>query len=104
MRMRFFPALLVVLLLLCLASLAGAEQLIIPENTRIIEDDAFSGSAQISDVIMPADLKHIGDRAFWGCDITRIEVPDSVTEIGENAFPAGTVIASASDAYAREWA
>ena len=36
------------------------------------------------DVVIPAGVTEIGERAFYGCtDLTGITVPDSVTRIGE---------------------
>ena len=35
---------------------------------------------------LPATIKKIGDRAFYGCQLNRIEIPDACEEIGAEAF------------------
>ena len=40
----------------------------------------------LSTVILPSDLKEIGDSAFADCGFESITIPDSVTRIGECAF------------------
>ena len=35
---------------------------------------------------MPQSLEWIGDWAFWGCDLTEIEIPQNLSHIGSQAF------------------
>ncbi len=52
-------------------------------------DEAFRGCTALSNVTFPDGLLYIGYAAFAGCDgqaFTRVDVPDSVREVGENAF------------------
>ncbi len=49
--------------------------------------DAFSHHYSFSnDLSLPATIKKIGDRAFYGCRLNRIEIPDACEEIGSEAF------------------
>ena len=59
---------------------------IIPSTVIKIEKKAFHDFGMIS-VIIPNSVKEIGDDAFRGCRyLTNIDVPNTVTYIGENAF------------------
>lgn len=52
-----------------------------------IADSAFHCKTNISEVTLPDSIKHIGVMAFAECDaLTKINVPASVTFIGEAAF------------------
>ena len=47
----------------------------------------FEGCAQLKDLILPSNLKKIGDRMFYNCgSIDAIDIPYAEGEIGENAF------------------
>ena len=58
----------------------------LPELVTVIDDRAFSGCKSLGNVMFPASLKTIGAGAFYGCAFTSLEIPASVTEIGEQAF------------------
>lgn len=51
-----------------------------------IGNDAFSGCSRLSLESLPPSVVHIGHRAFLGCDIRRMMLPESVTHIGQQAF------------------
>ena len=58
----------------------------VPENVEIIGDGSFLDSL-IESITFPSSLKIIEGWAFRFCkNLTTIEIPDSVTEIGELAF------------------
>lgn len=50
-----------------------------------IGSDVFSHHSCKS-LSLPATIKKIGDRAFYGCQLKRIDVPDACEEIGTEAF------------------
>lgn len=53
----------------------------------VIEDEAFMGCTELTEVVIPEGTTSIGERAFYGCSgLTSVTIPDSVTEIGEEAF------------------
>lgn len=54
---------------LCLGNAAWAENgdYILPANTTVIEDEAFSGCAWMKTVTIPAGVKNIGNGAFESC-------------------------------------
>ena len=47
----------------------------------------FTDNETLEKVVLPNNLKEIGDASFWGCDkLTNIEIPNTVTSIGKVAF------------------
>ncbi len=51
-----------------------------------IPDNAFSGCAELSAVTLSDGVTEIGNSAFRGCAVTGMEIPSSVTIIGEAVF------------------
>ena len=66
--------------------------LVYPNTIEKIEgyyyDEAyFTDNETLEKVVLPNNLKEIGDASFWGCDkLTNIEIPNTVTSIGKDAF------------------
>ena len=46
----------------------------------------FQDFTKLKTILLPSNLKSIKDRSFSGCGITEIDIPNSVTSIGEDAF------------------
>ncbi len=55
---------------------------------------AFSSCYNLSFVNIPNSVNHIGNFAFSGCNITSIDIPDAVTDIGIGAFSASVGLSS----------
>ena len=53
---------------------------------------------------LPRNLTRIESEAFLNVAAEEIDIPDSVTFIGENAFPSGVTLIVGSGSYAYEWA
>ena len=52
-----------------------------------IDDAAFMGNSEITDVTIPEGVLTIGNGAFKNCTgLTNVVIPSTVTRIGENAF------------------
>ena len=51
-----------------------------------IPNNAFDGKNWLNSVIMPEGINRIGDYAFRGTNIRKVNIPSTVTEIGRNAF------------------
>ena len=69
-------------------SLAGVLPLQDMENLTHIDDDAFFGCESLSgELILPPNLKTIGEKAFTECNFAgSLFIPDSVQSIGPYAF------------------
>ena len=67
-------------------------EIVIPETIDekivvAIADSAFSGRTGITKVTLPDSITEIGDKAFFGCEkLAEINMPAALTAIGENAF------------------
>lgn len=55
-------------------------------DIREIPANRFKSNTQIRLVRLPKTLESIGDYAFYGCNLTNIEIPASVKTIGAYAF------------------
>ena len=67
----------------------------IPEQTKIIYADAFSGCAALKNLTVPNSIIQICDRAFYGCEkIQNATVGTGVTAIGRSAFAGCNAIES----------
>lgn len=54
-------------------------------NLQVINDKAFDDS-NLSQIIIPEGVTHIGYRAFWSTNIASIVIPDSVKTMGYGTF------------------
>ena len=56
-------------------------------DTVKLANSAFDGCTSLASIEIPDSVTSIGDFAFWYCtSLTSIEIPDSVTSIGDRAF------------------
>ncbi len=52
-----------------------------------IAPNAFAGSEDITEVVLPHTIQSIGENAFENCTgLTNVTIPEGVSEIGSNAF------------------
>ena len=58
----------------------------IPQGVTKIENDAYYGSENLTNIVIPDSVTTIGNRAFCGLNLTDVEIPYSVTSIGVDAF------------------
>ena len=63
----------------------------LPAFLKTIEEEAFEGNGSATHVIIPYGVTSIGARAFDNCGFCTVEIPASVTSIGEGAFVEGNV-------------
>ncbi len=62
------------------------EELVIPDSVTEIESSAFSVCRSLKHVKLPKNLKVLGAYCFDSCSLEKIELPDGLEEIGEQAF------------------
>ena len=68
------------------AYIGNSGNVVIPENVKNIGERAFAG-CNLAMVTIPNSVTSIGEYAFDGCSsLTSITIPNSVTSIGEYAF------------------
>lgn len=58
----------------------------LPDALSSISSDAFNGCKSLSEVVFPTHLVEIGEKAFYDSGIKRLELPDSITMLGNEAF------------------
>ena len=80
--------------------------LTLPALLEGVEEEAFYGAESIDTVVIPYGMVYIGLRAFAYSGVKRIHIPETVTEIAEDAFEGtdGLMIVSAGDCYACDYA
>lgn len=62
------------------------EKIIIPQGTKIVGCWAFYGYKS-KNIIIPNTVAEIGDNAFGDCEyMEELEIPNSVTKVGESSF------------------
>ena len=77
----------------------GITRAFIPEGCVSIGESAYEDCEGMRELVcLPAGMRSVGARAFAGTNICGIAVPMSVTEIGEDAIPAGAKVILESDA------
>ncbi len=92
------------LLLLCLAAAARADCLTLPSDTQIVEAQAFSGDASVTEVILPSRLRRIETQAFTGTSLRAVTLPASLEYIADDAFDPAVAFRVTSGSYAAQWA
>ena len=60
-------------------------KVVLPADLKIIGDCAFY-FAPLSEILFPQSLEHIGNFAFTHSDFTKIDLPESLNYIGYQAF------------------
>jgi len=58
----------------------------IPDSVTFIEDRAFYRCSSLQSLILPADVRRIGNEAFSYANLTTLELPSGLETIGEKAF------------------
>ncbi len=65
----------------------GVTEVVVPEDVKKIEDDAFSDCTLVTSITLPDGVTEIGSSAFENCSsLASMTIPGSVKEIGGNAF------------------
>ena len=92
--MKVFARTLAALLVLCLifaecgmlVSSANAEEIDLPTQLQIIEEEAFYGNTSLDRVILPDGLEEIHRKAFANSSCRDVYFPSSISYIAPNAF------------------
>ena len=61
--------------------------IVLPDDTKIIADEAFLNCSEMTSIVIPDGVKSIGQGAFGGCaGLKSITIPDGITKIESNTF------------------
>ena len=63
-----------------------ADQIVIPNGTTFIEDEAFFGDQSLNDLVLPEGLLHIGSKAFANTSLHSVSLPFSLEYFARDAF------------------
>ena len=80
----------------CFGECSALEKVTFPKKLKEITFQAFLNCGKLTSVTFPSALEKINKVAFYGTGITKVKIPSSVTYIGPEAFPAGTVMTGIS--------
>ncbi len=61
-------------------------EVLLPDTLWKIDGGAFINCGSLEEITLPDFLTCVGQYAFMGTSLTKIQIPDSVTEIGYSAF------------------
>ena len=62
------------------------EEVKLPENPTKLSDKIFYECNALEKVVLPNNLESIGDEVFYECGLNKLEIPESVSSIGSDAF------------------
>jgi len=66
---------------------SALQSIVIPESVTFIADRAFGSCTKLAGINLPAGISKICDTCFWACEaLTSIVIPEGVTEIEYGAF------------------
>lgn len=71
-------------LIQCPARKAGRYE--IPAGVETVGAEAFARCAGLTNIVIPAGVRRLGDWAFERSGVVSLKIPDSVTEIGSGVF------------------
>lgn len=74
----------------CFANQTALTSITLPDTLIIIDDRAFQGCSNLAFANIPNNVEKIGLRAFQGTKITNIEIPKSVSILGNDTFTIST--------------
>ena len=67
-------------------SLEKIKKIVLPNSVRTIENDAFSKSKDLEEIELPSSLTGIGEYAFASSPLKSILIPEGVKNIGKGCF------------------
>ena len=68
-------------------------KILLPEGTRKIGNNAFSGCAKVEEIVLPSTLEAIDPLAFQGClALKKAEIPSSIKSLSSGVFNGCTAL------------
>lgn len=62
------------------------EKIIIPGTVETIDKYTFGGCLNLKEVVLQEGVKKIGENAFYGTPLEKVNIPSSLIEVGMDAF------------------
>ena len=107
MSKKLFHLILVFLLtMFCFTAAASATALLLPNDLRIIEEEAFYGACSFETVELPENVLRIESQAFAYSSIRSVHLPESLEYIADDAFLGcdNLFLTAPEGSYAYRWA
>lgn len=79
----------------CLYQNEDIEKISIPTTIKIIDQWAFFGCENLTNLSIAEGVQEIGKNAFKACNIESLVLPESLTKVGEEAFCANSKMKTA---------
>lgn len=95
---KLIRSILSIIMILCLCQSALADTLKLPPGLKTIEDEAFHKDISLDKVVLPEGIEKIGQQAFADSGLMEINLPESLSDVAENAFE-GTNIEEQDDSF-----
>ena len=94
------------LVLFLLAVFPASAELELPPSLQVIEAQAFYGDPSVTSVVLPEGIRSIGPEAFAHSGLTEITLPDTLTQIADDAFTGckRLKVHAPENSYAYSWA
>lgn len=67
-------------------SCGSLEKITLGKGLKGIEAGTFSSCESLAEIEIPENITYISDRAFSGTALTRVDIPNTVTSVGNSAF------------------
>lgn len=78
--------------------------LMLPTKTRSVGTDVFRGNSQLTHIIIPESVKHIGERTFEDCEKLQTVTIEGIFSVIEDTIPQQTVLICRPDSQAYQFA
>ena len=83
---HYVLSIVVAMFLVVIANIAFASKMTLPSNLQSIESQAFYQDESIDEVVLPDGIERIESQAFAYSNLSRINLPSSLTYIDSSAF------------------
>ena len=83
----------------CFRDCRQLKEIILPLRISTIPAGCFLNCASLNRVVLPKSLTSIHTKAFWGCDLKYVEVPNNVISIDSKAFDEGVKATASMSKY-----
>lgn len=87
----------------CFMDCTALSRVTLPEGLTTISYFCFQECSSLTEIALPKSLKTIEDAAFEGAGLTEVILPDTVTQVGLDAFAGTPVVYARLSAGCEQW-